>query len=132
VEEIEWYNLTGNGFPPPLYSVFKIMWYRDYEPEMFDKIDKIIGTKDFINYKLTGQISRLSMRFIRAMRLPNLFLRIMPIMRNSYPFMKRRVDSNLKLAIYWRDSKNLNFAESLNNTATEEDYKMFHNSSSFE
>jgi xylulokinase len=56
VEEIEWYNLTGNGFPPPLYSVFKIMWYRDHEPEMFDKIDKIIGTKDFINYKLTGQI----------------------------------------------------------------------------
>jgi xylulokinase len=56
VDENEWYLMTGNGFPPPLYSVFKGMWYRDNEPEMFKKIHKIIGTKDFINYKLTGNI----------------------------------------------------------------------------
>jgi len=56
VDENEWYLMTGNGFPPPLYSVFKIMWYRDNEPEMFKYIHKIIGTKDFINYKLTGNI----------------------------------------------------------------------------
>ena len=57
VEEEEWYNITGNGFPAPLYSAFKIMWYRDYEPEMFEKIHKVIGTKDYINLKLTGQIA---------------------------------------------------------------------------
>jgi xylulokinase len=56
VEEGEWYRATGNGFPPPLYAVFKIMWYRDNEPEMFDRIDKVIGTKDLINYKLTGRM----------------------------------------------------------------------------
>jgi xylulokinase len=56
VDENEWYRMTGNGFPPPLYSVFKIMWYRDHEPEMFQNIHKIIGTKDFINYKLTGKM----------------------------------------------------------------------------
>lgn len=56
IEEVKWYHITGNGFPPPLYSVFKIMWYRDNEPEMFDKIDKVIGSKDFINFKLTGRI----------------------------------------------------------------------------
>ena len=56
VDEKDWYLMTGNGFPPPLYSVFKIMWYRDHEPEMFKKIHKVIGTKDFINYKLTGKI----------------------------------------------------------------------------
>jgi xylulokinase len=55
VGESEWYRTTGNGFPPPLYSVFKIMWYRDNEPEMFDRIDQVIGTKDFINFKLTGR-----------------------------------------------------------------------------
>ncbi len=48
--------MTGNGFPPPLYSVFKIMWYRDNEPEMFKNIHKVIGTKDYINYKLTGSM----------------------------------------------------------------------------
>lgn len=56
VDETEWYLMTGNGFPPPLYSVFKMMWYRDHEPEMFKNIHKIIGTKDFINFKLTGNM----------------------------------------------------------------------------
>ena len=55
-DEKEWYNITGNGFGPQLYSVFKIMWYKDNEYEMYKKIDKIIGTKDYINYKLTGKI----------------------------------------------------------------------------
>jgi len=56
VDEKEWYLMTGNGFPPPLYSVFKMMWYRDNEPDMFKNIHKIIGTKDYINYKLTGKM----------------------------------------------------------------------------
>ena len=56
VDEVEWYRKTGSGFPPPLYAVFKIMWYRDHEPEMFRQIDKVIGTKDFINFKLTGRV----------------------------------------------------------------------------
>ena len=55
-DEKEWYKITGNGFGPQLYSVFKIMWYKDNEPEMYKKIDKVIGTKDYINYKLTGNI----------------------------------------------------------------------------
>lgn len=56
VPEEEWYTITGNGFPPPLYSVFKIMWYQDNEPEMFERVRTIIGTKDYINYRLTGEI----------------------------------------------------------------------------
>jgi xylulokinase len=56
VDENDWYLMTGNGFPPPLYSVFKIMWYRDHEPGMFKNTHKVIGTKDYINYKLTGNI----------------------------------------------------------------------------
>ena len=57
VDENEWYNITGNGFPAPLYAAFKIMWYRNHEPEMFGNIHKVIGTKDYINLKLTGQIA---------------------------------------------------------------------------
>jgi xylulokinase len=55
-DELEWYRLTGSGFPPALYAAFKIMWYRDNEPDMFKKIYKVIGTKDYINLKLTGRI----------------------------------------------------------------------------
>lgn len=54
-DQNDWYMKTGNGFPAKLYSVFKILWYLDNEPEIFNKIYKVIGTKDYINYKLTGQ-----------------------------------------------------------------------------
>lgn len=52
-----WYRATGNGFPAPHYTAFKIAWYKDNEPEMFDRIDTLIGTKDYINYRLTGRIA---------------------------------------------------------------------------
>ena len=54
IDEEEWYMTTGNGFPPAIYTLFKIMWYRDNEAEMFSKIHKVVGSKDYINYKLTG------------------------------------------------------------------------------
>lgn len=54
VPENEWYLKTGNGFPPPLYSVFKLMWFRDREPKLFAKIKTVLGTKDYINYRLAG------------------------------------------------------------------------------
>ena len=56
VDEEKWYLTTGNGFPAHLYSVFKLMWYRDHEPELFTAIDKSLGTKDYINFKLTGEL----------------------------------------------------------------------------
>lgn len=52
-----WYRLTGNGFPAPHYTVFKILWYRDCEPGMFSRVHKVVGTKDYINYRLTGRIA---------------------------------------------------------------------------
>ena len=50
VDPAHWYRLTGNGFPAPHYTVFKILWYRDHEPEMFGRIHKVLGTKDYVNY----------------------------------------------------------------------------------
>jgi xylulokinase len=57
VDPTEWYRITGNGFPPQHYTIFKILWYRDHEPEMFGRIDKVIGTKDYVNYRLTGRLA---------------------------------------------------------------------------
>lgn len=56
VEYQQWYETTGNGFPPECYTLFKVMWYRTNEPELFYNIHKIVGTKDYCNYMLTGQI----------------------------------------------------------------------------
>ncbi|MDR1132331.1 MAG: FGGY-family carbohydrate kinase [Oscillospiraceae bacterium] len=57
IPEEAWYMTTGNGFPPPLYAVFKLMWYRRHFPELFAGTDKFVGTKDYINYKMTGVLS---------------------------------------------------------------------------
>lgn len=57
ISEEDWYNMTGSGFPPPLYSIFKLMWFRDNEPEMFGRIHKVLGTKDYINFRLTGVLA---------------------------------------------------------------------------
>ncbi|HWR23276.1 MAG TPA: FGGY-family carbohydrate kinase [Feifaniaceae bacterium] len=51
-----WYRTTGNGFPAECYAVFKIMWYRDNEPELYKNAYKILGSKDYCNLKLTGRM----------------------------------------------------------------------------
>lgn len=51
-----WYNLTGNGFPAPCYTIFKLMWMQKHQPEVYKKAAYIVGSKDYINYKLTGRI----------------------------------------------------------------------------
>ena len=56
VDEKKWYMTTGNGFPAPCYSVFKLMWMKKHQPEVFERIFKILGSKDYINFKLTGKM----------------------------------------------------------------------------
>lgn len=54
VDPTEWYMTTGNGFPAAHYTVFKILWFLKHEPEMMRRADVVLGTKDYINYRLTG------------------------------------------------------------------------------
>jgi xylulokinase len=55
VDPERWYMTTGNGFPAECYSVFKAMWYREQEPEMFRRVRWLLGSKDYINLRLTGR-----------------------------------------------------------------------------
>lgn len=55
-DESKWYMTTGNGFPAPLYSIFKIMWYKKHRKEVYENTISFIGTKDYINLKLTDVI----------------------------------------------------------------------------
>jgi len=56
IDPAQWYRTTGNGFPAAHYTVFKTLWYRDHRPGLFRQIDKIVGTKDYLNFRLTGKI----------------------------------------------------------------------------
>ena len=57
IDEEDWYMKTGNGFPAALYSVFKILWYKQMMPELYAGADKFIGTKDYVNFKMTGRMA---------------------------------------------------------------------------
>jgi xylulokinase len=50
-----WYMATGNGFPAECYAVFKAMWYREHEPELFRRARWLLGSKDYVNLRLTGR-----------------------------------------------------------------------------
>lgn len=53
----DWYRVTGNGFSRECYAVFKMMWYRDNEPDLYTSTACVLGTKDFINFRLTGEFA---------------------------------------------------------------------------
>lgn len=52
-----WYRTTGNGFPRGTYPLFKILWKKQHHKEIFNRAVCYIGTKDYINYLLTGVIA---------------------------------------------------------------------------
>lgn len=56
VDREKWFYQTGNGFPPALYPLFKIMWLKQNNWDLYEKTNKFIGTKDYLNYKLCGKI----------------------------------------------------------------------------
>jgi len=54
VSEPSWYLTTGCGFPASLYTIFKIMWLRDHDPSLYNQAVMFLGSKDYVNARLTG------------------------------------------------------------------------------
>ena len=52
----EWYLTTGNGDPAECYTVTKLMWMKKHQPDIYQNMNKFLGSKDFINYMLTGRL----------------------------------------------------------------------------
>ena len=57
VGQEEWYGVTGNGFPPACYTIFKLMRLARTEPLLFGRVRRVLGSKDYINYRLTGEMA---------------------------------------------------------------------------
>jgi xylulokinase len=51
-----WYSTTGNGDPAECYSIMKLMWMQKHLPDIYKRISIVLGSKDFINYMLTGSM----------------------------------------------------------------------------
>lgn len=54
--EPEWYRRTGNGFGAALYPVFKAAAFAAEEPEAWARTRHLVGSKDWINLRLTGRL----------------------------------------------------------------------------
>ena len=50
------YSLLGHRLDPT-YSIEKVMWVRDNEPEVFAKVRHFCLAKDFVVYRLTGRLA---------------------------------------------------------------------------
>ena len=53
----QWYETTGNGFKPGMYPLFKLMWYREHQPDLYRQTAAVLGTKDYVNFRLTGRMA---------------------------------------------------------------------------
>ena len=66
VDEVDWlYQTAGVEFllektaniPLTGYWAPKLMWVKKHQPELFDQVAQVIFPKDYIKFKLTGEIS---------------------------------------------------------------------------
>jgi xylulokinase len=57
VPEPEWYLRTGNGFGAALYPLFKLIGLRTEAPEAWSRTRHVLGSKDWINLRLTGRLA---------------------------------------------------------------------------
>ncbi len=44
-------------WPPLLYSLCRILWFKQHKPDLFAKIAHVLSISDWIVYKLTGEIA---------------------------------------------------------------------------
>lgn len=56
VDQNELYAKTG-GFTNQQHVLPRMMWVRENEPDVFAKIDHVLGSYDYVVYKLTDQLS---------------------------------------------------------------------------
>lgn len=54
IDEKAFYRITGHKISPS-YSIEKLMWVREHEPEIYARTDKMLQAKEFILFKLTGE-----------------------------------------------------------------------------
>jgi|GEM_PF-4198592 len=57
VDRDSWYEKTGCGLTAEIYAIFKLMWIRENQPDIYDAARCFVGTKDYINYLLSGVIA---------------------------------------------------------------------------
>lgn len=53
IDPLRFYEITGHRISAS-YSIEKLMWVKENEPDIFRKTHKMLNAKDYINYRLCG------------------------------------------------------------------------------
>lgn len=53
IDPVKFYEITGHRISAS-YSIEKLMWIKENEPDVFRKTYKMLNAKDYINYRLCG------------------------------------------------------------------------------
>ena len=53
----EFYRITMQGHNPMLYAIFRVMWFRENMPEVFNQTHKFLHSKEFIANRMTGNFA---------------------------------------------------------------------------
>ncbi|HEY3320515.1 MAG TPA: xylulokinase [Planctomycetota bacterium] len=56
IDQKGFYDIVGHRVSPS-YSIEKLMWIKETEPELYKKTHKTLCAKDYINFLLTGQFA---------------------------------------------------------------------------
>jgi len=56
IDAMDFYKIVGHRVSPS-YSLEKLMWIKNNEPEVYKKTYKILNAKDYIAFKLTGNMA---------------------------------------------------------------------------
>ena len=44
------------GYPPGQWTLYKVLWLKNNEPQLYEQIYKIVLVQDYLLYKLTGNL----------------------------------------------------------------------------
>ena len=56
IDPARFYEITGHRISAS-YSIEKLMWIKENEPELFAQTDKMLNAKDYINFRLCGTLA---------------------------------------------------------------------------
>jgi len=48
------------GYPPGQWTLYKALWLKNNEPELYEKVHKLVLVQDYLIYRLTGRLVTLS------------------------------------------------------------------------
>ena len=54
IDTREFYHITGHR-PSASYTLAKLLWIKNNEPDVYKNIYKVLNAKDYIAYKMTGR-----------------------------------------------------------------------------